>query len=417
VTTRRRPPSGKTKYPPGTRPIYDRHGNVRAVQGRVELPKTVGEDGKPKRGQDTEDVPVGAGGVSAAIQEAEAWRAKRKDEIKHGFWNRPGADQPVLSYGIAYLERWYRHNPDTRDYFLRVLRSALVGHPLAARPLCEVRHEHVTDWLHDIQRDRHLKDSTLRARRKLLSRIFRRAVDDDVIGRNPVAGSWNPDKPPRRRVPVLTGEQVVRLALELPPHKRALVVVQAALGVRIGEVLGLRESDLIDVPAPSVCVESQLVEGRRRDVKTGEGGHRTIPLDPFAKTWLDEHMRKWPPLAHADPDYDGIIFYRRHNGVDGRHMRNRLRELRGAVERLHAADPTFPLLPKGVGTHVFRYHYGSEMAPLTGGDNSLIADMLGHADTAQLVNTYLRTRVGGDERVRAASMLRWGNAANRGESS
>ena len=97
------------------------------------------------------------------------------------------------------------------------------------------------------------------------------AVDADMIGRSPVRKVALPKKrPPQRQG--LTATDLKALLQESPERYRALVLVGAVLGLRWGEAVGLRISD-VDFMRRTVTV-AQTVEEL--------AGH--LKLVPQAKT-------------------------------------------------------------------------------------------------------------------------------------
>ncbi len=59
-----------------------------------------------------------------------------------------------------------------------------------------------------------------------------------MLARNPCAETV-PRRPPRRQVTPLSVDEVDALIAAAPPRYRALVVLGAACGLRLGEALGL----------------------------------------------------------------------------------------------------------------------------------------------------------------------------------
>jgi integrase len=76
----------------------------------------------------------------------------------------------------------------------------------------------------------------------------------------------------------LTVEQVRTLAAALPLRNRAMVLAQAGLGLRIGELLALRVED-IDFLRRTARVEYKIAPGERvRCAPKTPTSRRTIPL-------------------------------------------------------------------------------------------------------------------------------------------
>ncbi len=90
-----------------------------------------------------------------------------------------------------------------------------------------------------------------------LRAVFNAAVDADLIGRSPARRIALPRSHPPRRVAV-NPEELERLASQMPPRFQALVLVAGVLGLRWGEVAGLRVRD-VDFLRRTVTV-AQVIE-------------------------------------------------------------------------------------------------------------------------------------------------------------
>lgn len=108
--------------------------------------------------------------------------------------------------------------------------------------LSEVRPSQVKTWLAKMQAHG-LSDSFVHAIHKRLSQILSDAVHDNLLGSNPCSRRTSP--PPGKQKPyVATTEQVWALHDEMPEHLKAAVLLSAFVGLRIGEVIGLRVADV-----------------------------------------------------------------------------------------------------------------------------------------------------------------------------
>ena len=88
-----------------------------------------------------------------------------------------------------------------------------------------------------------LAPSTVRLLVGHMSAIYTAAVLDRLVAVSPVQRIKLPDATQERIVP-LTVDQVEALADAVEPRCRAMIVVQAGLGLRAGELLGLRVQDV-----------------------------------------------------------------------------------------------------------------------------------------------------------------------------
>ncbi|MGH3824151.1 MAG: tyrosine-type recombinase/integrase [Pseudonocardiaceae bacterium] len=168
---------------------------------------------------------------------------------------------------------------------------------LGSRKLAAVRPSEVHAWVAD--RGTVLAPATLRKLVGLLRSVFADAVLDRRIATNPVVRVSLPTAPRERVVP-LTVSQVRALADAVPPRYRAMVLTRAGLGLRIGELLGLRLAD-IDFLRRTVRIEHQSHGVTRQLVppKT-ESSRRVIPLPAMVADALAAHLAARPAGADIE---------------------------------------------------------------------------------------------------------------------
>src|SRR3954468_5208057 len=138
-----------------------------------------------------------------------------------------------------------------------------------------------------------LAPSTLRALVRLLCSIYRSAVLDRLVASSPVVRVQLP-RADRERVVPLTVQQVQALADAMPARNKAMVIAQAGLGLRIGELLALRSED-VDFLRRSVRIEWQIAPGgRERTRPKTPKSRRTIPLPTMVAEGLAAHLAQFP---------------------------------------------------------------------------------------------------------------------------
>jgi integrase len=95
--------------------------------------------------------------------------------------------------------------------------------------------------------------------------------------------------------PIATVEQVYRLADAMPARFRALVLLAALTGIRWGELVALRRSD-VDLDAPTVRVPRKLAALRHRmefGPPKSEAGRRVVALPSSAVAELRAHLAEF----------------------------------------------------------------------------------------------------------------------------
>lgn len=222
----------------------------------------------------------------------------REGEKKHHRWSSTEKEALELK---ARIERGLLHGPrDSRghrryvefeDYSARVLqlidseqtryhyacanRVHLVPR-LAGRSISEVTSDELRSVLAA------LRDSGLGGHQRhrvwlVLWKVFRAAMDEGLIGKNPVSGVQAPRREPSRVDP-LTPEQVERLSEAAPPHYKVPVLVGAYAGLRIGEVGALRQ-EAVDLPGREIRVVAGVaLAGGRVWVRSPRRRRAAVPF-------------------------------------------------------------------------------------------------------------------------------------------
>jgi integrase len=300
----------------------------------------------------------------------------------------------------AYARVWAAsrpHNARTARRVASAIKNHIEGTKLGPRPLSKVLPSEAQAWA--TGRARVLAPSTTAYTVYLVRSIFASAVLDRLIGRTPFAKISLPESLPARIVP-LTVAQVRILAEHMPKRCEAMVLAQAGLGLRIGELLALRLED-VDFLRRTVRIEFQVPpnETERDDPKTLLS-KRTLPLAQFVAEALAEHIKEFPPLA------DGSLFFS---------SRKKLwtTSYYGKVF-VAAADEAG--LPAGTTTHDLRHHYASVL--LAAGESVVaVAERLGHKNAGLVIKTYGHLMPDSEERTRKALESAWADQVRTAGSS
>lgn len=302
-----------------------------------------------------------------------------------------------------YARRWAAARPYRATTARRVdqqIRTHIEGTGLGGRRLAGVLPSDVQGWAAELART--LAPATVQLNVNLLKAVYAAAVLDRLVASSPVVRIAVP-RADRERVVPLTVAQVRALADEVPERNAAMVLVQAAVGLRLGELLALRSQD-VDFLRRTVRVEYQLARGSRERVepKTPRS-RRTVPLPQVVGEALSEHMRRCPPLD------DGSLFYGHHGRVYDHAMYGSM-ILKAAVRRLAAAaGSTFPT---STSTHDLRHHYASVL--LAGGESVIaVAERLGHDDASMVLRVYGHLMPDSEDHTRKVVDAAWSAPADQ----
>jgi integrase len=199
---------------------------------------------------------------------------------------------------------------------------------------------------------------------RLLRAMLNTAASDGLIAKNPcrIPGAGQEDSAER---PLVTPDVVLTIAENIEPHLRALVVLAAFGGLRLGELLSLRRRHL-DLEAGTVLVEQQAVRLRDGTQLTTapktRAGRRTVHLPALVVVELRAHLAQW-----GEPGPDGHVFV----GV------------RGGPLSPSSLQPAFNRARKKAGApkatlHDLRHSAGT-LAAWTGATTRELMARLGHA--------------------------------------
>lgn len=297
-----------------------------------------------------------------------------------------------------YARRWVDARPHRATTARRMdaqIRNHIEGTTLGGRRLAAVLPSDVQAWVTALSKE--LAPSTLAQQVTMLRAIFSAAALDRLVGSSPVVRISTPRVEQERVVP-LTVAQVRELAGAVPARNQAMVLTQAGLGLRIGELLALRAQD-VNFLGRSVRIEHQLEERTRERVepKTPRS-RRTIPLPAFVGDALAAHMRQWSPLD------DGSLFWGQNSRKPYDHAHYGTKILAKAVGKLAAAKGS--AFPPGTTSHALRHHYASVL--LAGGESVVaVAERLGHEDAAMVLRVYGHLMPDSEDRTRKVVDAAW----------
>lgn len=336
------------------------HGNVR-WQVRWRTP-----DGKP--GKKNFETP----------REAKAYRTKVEGELNAGTYVDPAIGRMTFR---EFAEEWRTaqpHRPNTVRRTLMVLTVyayPAIGH----RPLAAVRPTELQALVGRMAL--RLKASSVRSNIRLIQTVFRAAVRNRLIAHSPAADLKLPTIDRKRVIP-LSVQQVEALADAVPRRYRALVAAGAGLGLRPGELFGLRVRD-VDFLRNTVQVEQQVQPGQGEAPLKTPSSHRVIPLPRVVAVELSAHLA-------AHPARLGLMFTNDH----GRSVDARTFSRIWARARRKAGVPEARL-------HDLRHFYASLLIA-AGRSVKEVSERLGHTNAAMTLNVYSHLWPAGEDATRSA---------------
>lgn len=224
---------------------------------------------------------------SATGKTAAESRRKAKEKLKRG---------EKLNWGIAssnanttlsdFMNWWLEHHhkqqiADTTYRRYQQLAQLHILPHLGQEKLIRLNHQHVNSLISHMEKEGQSKRSAQQAR-ALLSACLSAAIEEELIGANPV-GASRKIRLPQVEIEPLTAEEAQKVIETATTNTMKLrLVIALYFGLRQGEALGLRWKKInFETGEMTVSHQIQTQDGHRKLVglKT-KSSHRTLPLDP-----------------------------------------------------------------------------------------------------------------------------------------
>jgi integrase len=303
----------------------------------------------------------------ATEQEADVWLAEQHVAVaKDVFVNPNGAKTLFRDYWRVFLAESHLRPSSLETYEAHGRRYILpaFGH----RPMGSLRRNEVQGWVNRLP----VAPRTAKTILAILQSCLKAAVVDEVIAKSNAVGVRAPEAV-RRRLVIPTAEEVHAITEAMFGRYALAVRMAAEVGLREGEVLGLRVEDL-DLLGRKLTVSRQaqtLRDGVHLDLppKT-DAGYRTIELATETVDAIALHLATYP-ARHS------LVF----TTSSGRPVR---RNLLGEAwtKAKDKADIRQPLR-----FHDLRHRYASVLIE-AGLDPLTIKTLMGHASITETYDTY-----------------------------
>jgi integrase len=272
-----------------------------------------------------------------------------------------------------------RESTRVRDQF--VLESLVLPH-LGRLPVAAIQPSDLEAWVAGLMAAGKAP-ATVRKAWQIASGVLRVAVRDRLLAASPARDVQLPrveSDQPR----ALTVDEVMKLAESIDPRYRALVLVGAFGGLRIGELAGLVVGDFdplrrqIHIRRTASDLSGRIVVGPPKTPKS----RRTVVLPRFVADELSAHLREMGANTPTD-----LIFPAPERGSLRRTNWTR-RFWKPALERAG--------LEMDLGSHSLRH---SQVALLIaqGEHPKVIAERLGHSSVRTVLDVYGHLYEGADE--------------------
>jgi integrase len=248
---------------------------------------------------------------AANLSEARVLKAELTADVSRGEYR----EQSRITFG-DYADEWMRTytgrtsrgiRPATMRGYCRDLRLHVLP-VLGPRRLGHIEPRHVRLLAADLAAAGK-SPATVRNIMAPVRAMFATAVDDGLVRANPCAGLRLPGGGSvDRTARALTEDELQRLVAEVPEQWRLVVRFLSQTGLRIGELVPLRWSD-VDLKAGRVRVVRRLYRGTL-DTPKSRYGVRDVPLSTALVRDLKAHRKASAFAADSDlvfPSRDGTV--------------------------------------------------------------------------------------------------------------
>lgn len=229
----------------------------------------------------------------------------------------------------------------------------------------------------------------------VLVRLMTAAVEDKVIASSPCRRITLPPMLDEEVTPP-TVAQVEAMARVMPPCVRMAITVLAGSGLRIGELLGLKVSD-VDFKAGAIRVERQRLQSGKVGPPKTAMSRRTVPVGEVVTDVLLTHLAARPSKEWLFTMEEGEpLNYRRWKTEWNCARRALQAEENDAAEREGRKPVELPHMV----THDLRHFFASAL--IAGGASvKQVQLVLGHASAVITLRIYAHLWPGEEDRTRS----------------
>ncbi|GAA2348781.1 site-specific integrase [Saccharopolyspora halophila] len=324
--------------------------------------------------------------------EAERWLREVEASIVTGQYVAPDAGKITVR---QYAASWEAQQVGGAAA-ARIVDNALRLHvlpELGDKPMRAVRRSHVQTLVKGLSDE--LAPGTVRNVYDVTAKLFAAAVYDRVIPTTPCERITLPKVSDVEVVPP-TVEQVHRLAGAVDERYRAAVSMLAGSGLRIGELLGLRVSD-VDFLRRTVRVERQRLQSGKLAPPKTDKSVRTVPLGQVVVDELAAHLAAFPSGEWLFTDHGGDpVPYWRWKRVWAAGLDRAFRTRDTSTGEVRVTDEAGAEMT----SHDLRHFYASAL--IAGGASvKQVQTVLGHSSAAITLRVYSHLWPGDEDRTRS----------------
>jgi integrase len=337
--------------------------------------------------------------------------AMQRADIARGGWRDPRAGDKAFA---KYAAEWLDANPGKRssswardETIIRLHLNPTLGDRALGSVTPTMVQALINKWA------THYAPRTVKRHYETLRAIFAAAVENDYIARTPCRRINRPEITHETRH-VITNDELALLARELPERYSLVPHLGVLLGLRWGEVAGLRVRG-VDPLARTITVTEQRTRGAGGRAQEGapktHKSRRTLTIDQGLATAIARHLTG---MGLTGADTDAYVFTMPGGGpLDHSRFRRKVwipACVRAGLGHMVKDTDTGKTAYVGLSFHDLRRANATALVRL-GVDVGTAQDRLGHADSRTTLDVYRQHAHDAD---RDAAELLAGHFANPG---
>jgi integrase len=307
--------------------------------------------------------------------DAQRWLDQVTAAVVRGDYVDPAAGRVSVQRYAGQWQAVQVSSAGTRRIVDNALRLHLLP-SLGQHPIAGVRPTMVQGFVRELE-EKGLSAGSVRNIYGVTAQVFAAAVDDRVIPSSPCRRIKLP-KGDGAELEIPTVEQVAAVADAMGERWRAVVVLLAGSGLRIGEARGLLVDD-VDFLRRTVRVDKQRDQAGALAPVKSKTSRRVVPVGQVVVDELAGHLARYPSAGplFADEFGDPLPYWR-------------WKKLLARATKEAGVDVT---------AHGFR-HFTASALIAGGASVKQVQMMLGHASAVITLRTYAHLWPGDEDRTR-----------------
>jgi integrase len=248
-------------------------------------------------------------GRSSEPGTAAHWLHQKREEVRTGEYIDPAnREWTVGEWADAWLDSYTGIGDDSRAIYRNTIELDIKPSGLGDQPLHAVDRIIMGKWVNSLTENRwwdeHKKPhapSTAAVRRTITAMIFGAAVEEGILNRNPMrkvrAPQVDVDMEPIDPEELPTMDQVWqlhRIAQDCAPYMAEQIIVTAGTGLRPGELLGVRQTEIRDREIHVVRQRNLKAAGVVYKSPKSRAGRRRVPFGDEVEAAIARHIKTYP---------------------------------------------------------------------------------------------------------------------------